>query len=158
MNSENELPLHFNPPPGWPSPTEEWLVGHQGWEPPIGWVPLAGIVAAPQGWVFWTKNPAAWSPLAVSARTGVWKSFWIGAILLVGGIVVTWVGASSGGAFMVFWGAVLLGAIKMIRAGIQLGRIDAQVMEHVRAVSAGIKEELDRLAYEQYLETHGERS
>lgn len=151
MNSENELPLHFNPPAGWPSPTEEWLVGHQGWEPPIGWVPRAGIVAAPQGWVYWTKNPAVWSPLVQAFRAASWKSFWIGAVLFVGGIVVTLVGASTGGPFFVFWGAVLWGAIQMIRAGIGLARTDARVMDYVRTVATGNKEKLDRVSYELYL-------
>ncbi|WP_168626137.1 MULTISPECIES: hypothetical protein [unclassified Cryobacterium] len=151
MNSENALPLRFNPPLGWPTPSEEWLVGHLGWEPPVGWIPRQGLIAAPPGWAFWTKNETAWSPLAEAVRAAAWKSFWIGAALFVGGIVITLVGASTGGPFFVFWGAVLWGAIQMIRAGIGLGRTDTRVMDQVRTVSASNKEELDRIAYQQHV-------
>jgi hypothetical protein len=42
----------YNPPPGWPVPTE-------GWKPAFDWRPDPEWPPAPEGWVFWQKDPAA---------------------------------------------------------------------------------------------------
>jgi hypothetical protein len=44
--------LRFNPPPGWPVPS-------QGWTPPPGWQPGPSWPQAPSGWQFWIPDNLA---------------------------------------------------------------------------------------------------
>lgn len=41
----------FNPPPGWPVPSGDWL-------PPAAWVPDPAWPPPPPGWEFWVYAPA----------------------------------------------------------------------------------------------------
>jgi len=50
------MPLSFQPPYGWPMPTTDWIIEHQGWAQPRGWVPTPGCPPAPENWTFWLKN------------------------------------------------------------------------------------------------------
>lgn len=46
-------PLRFRTPPGWPTPSPEWVELYQGAEPAAGWSPAADVPPAPAGWLFW---------------------------------------------------------------------------------------------------------
>lgn len=48
----NDLPLIFNPPPGWPRPPA-------GWRPPASWKPDPSWPAAPDGWILWLDPHAS---------------------------------------------------------------------------------------------------
>ncbi|BDV31254.1 hypothetical protein [Microbacterium terricola] len=46
----------FRTPPGWPTPTDNWIRANTFWQPPAEWTPLPGLKPAPKGWQFWTTN------------------------------------------------------------------------------------------------------
>lgn len=55
---ENTPPLRFRTPPGWPTPSPEWVALYQGAEPAAGWSPAPDLPAAPRHWVFWIPTRA----------------------------------------------------------------------------------------------------
>jgi hypothetical protein len=46
----------FRTPPGWPTPTDQWIRANAFWQPPTDWTPLPGLKPAPKNWRFWTTN------------------------------------------------------------------------------------------------------
>ena len=152
------LPLAFNTPPGWPVPHIDWVGGHQGWEPPPRWVPVAGAPAAPAGWRFWEKNLPVWDEAFGPAVKSAKRSIWIGWGIFAAGALITAIGFSSttgGGGYIVFWGAIIFGPIQAIRAMIRLRNIETAAMAHIRASAPAVKAEIDQLAYQEYLRLHG---
>lgn len=53
---ENTPPLRFRTPPGWPTPSPQWVALHQGAEPAAGWSPSEDLPPAPSRWVFWVPT------------------------------------------------------------------------------------------------------
>lgn len=51
-------PLRFRTPPGWPTPSPEWVELFQGAEPTAGWSPAADVPPAPARWTFWVPTRA----------------------------------------------------------------------------------------------------
>ncbi len=147
--------LRFVPPPGWPVPDEDWIAGHQGWQPRTGWVPIEGLPPAPDGWHFWEPNPAVWPRLTDRARRRAHVSAGIALIALVIGAILTVHGlldpAGRGTAFVAYPIAALAGVLGLIRYPfvlLQITRVTAA------AAVEGATPEMhrrDRAAWEHYL-------
>ncbi|MEK6311078.1 MAG: hypothetical protein V4755_10245, partial [Curtobacterium sp.] len=113
MQHHDELPFRFRTPPGWPSPSDDWVAGHPLVEPVPGWTPVPDVPPAPTGWVFWqTERRALRAFLPPSARRLVVARA-AGAVLAVLGLVA--------GAVASFRGSVLAFAVlPVIIAGVAL--------------------------------------
>lgn len=146
---QGDLPLEFRRPPGWPTPTRDWVALHQGWVPPAGWVPpVAGARPAPAGWVFWAKDAIGWPALAERFTAPIKRSLTIGIAFIVGGLVLTFGGIVSGvEAQIIFWFGLLWGSAQAGRALLRLRRVDTQLMEAVIATGPFQR----RRAYAEYL-------
>ncbi|WP_431277956.1 hypothetical protein [Leifsonia poae] len=140
-----DAPLTFVAPPGWPTPTAAWVREHQGLPVPSGWAPVPGLAPAPAGWVFWKRNAPVWDAYVrptvgpVQRRLG-WgiAVFVLGVILIMSGLVI-------------FWGAIVLGSLLMIEAGIAWVRAEDAAMASIRRTALRRKQEADVAAYERYL-------
>jgi len=55
---DDTTPLRFRTPPGWPTPSPEWVERFQGAEPAAGWTPAPDVPPAPRGWLFWVPTRA----------------------------------------------------------------------------------------------------
>lgn len=154
-----DLPLEFRRPPGWPTPTRDWVAFHQGWVPPSGWVPLRDnshrcppAPPAPAGWVFWAKDAIGWPALAERFTAPIKRSLTIGIAFIVGGFMLSFGGIVAGAeAQIVFWGGLVWGSAQAGRAVLQLRRVDAQLMEAVLATGPWQR----RRAYAEYLASFG---
>ncbi len=113
VQHHDELPFRFRTPPGWPSPSDDWVAGHPLVEPVPGWTPVPDVPPAPTGWVFWqTDRRALRAFLPPSARRLVVARA-AGAVLAVLGLVA--------GAVASFRGSVLAFAVlPVIIAGVAL--------------------------------------
>jgi len=151
------LPLEFQRPPRWPTPTLDWVAGNQGWEPPAGWTPVPECSPAPPGWVFWTRSEEGWARFAEENLAPAKRSLWIGVGVFVGGLLLTVLGlaVSHNALFLVFVAAIVAGPILTIRAGSRLKEIDDGLMDRVRALAPQYKHTLQRLAYNKYLRSFG---
>lgn len=152
FRGHGDLPLEFRRPPGWPTPTREWVAFHQGWVPPAGWVPpVSGsgrCPPAPTGWVFWSKDAIGWPALAERFTAPVKRSLAYGIAFIVGAVVLTFGGIVAGvEAQIVFWFGLLWGGVQSARALLRLRRVDAQLMDAVIATGPLQR----RRAYEEYL-------
>lgn len=147
LASSPHLPYRFRVPAGWPSPSPDWLAANQGWEPPVGWVPVVGAPSAPEAWVFWERHPEAWLRFTEPHRRQAVRGLALGWVVLLAGLVLL---AGRHGAHgpldVVAWGAVLFGPIELARnAGELLGR-SARALARARATSARLGAELDASA------------
>lgn len=55
-----DAPLRFVPPEGWRRPSAQWVILHQGFQPPTDWRPYEGAPSFPAGWNWWEENGTAW--------------------------------------------------------------------------------------------------
>lgn len=148
----SDLPLEFRRPPGWPTPTRDWVESHQGWAPPSGWVPPLSsqhrCPPAPAGWVFWAKDSIGWPALAERFTAPIKRSLTFGIAFIVGALVLTFGGIVSGvEAQILFWFGLLWGSAQVGRALLRLRRVDTQLMAAVIATGPLQR----RRAYTEYL-------
>lgn len=147
--------LRFVPPPGWPSPDEDWTAGHQGWQPRADWVPVAGLPAAPDGWRFWEPNPPVWRSLTDRPRRRAHLSAAIAVVALLIGSILTVRGvldpAARGTAFVVYPLVALAGVLGLIRYPFELVRITRSTTAVAVDGAAPEMHRRDRAAYDQYL-------
>lgn len=61
-------PLRFRTPPGWPTPSSEWVDLFQGAEPDAGWRPSDDTPPAPSRWRFWAPTRALHRRVPRAAR------------------------------------------------------------------------------------------
>jgi len=54
------LPLRFNPPDNWRTPSAEWISLYQGFDPPADWHPYPGAPLIPPSWPWWEENGTSW--------------------------------------------------------------------------------------------------
>ncbi|MGN8051250.1 hypothetical protein ACTJKO_16330 [Curtobacterium sp. 22159] len=99
MQHESTPPFRFRTPPGWPTPSAEWVELHQAAEPAADWSPAPGIPAAPAGWRFWSVVPRSFRaylpPRARRLRVAQWTGLVVALVALAGVLVVTAVGGPS---------------------------------------------------------------
>ena len=53
QHPQTTTPFRFRTPPGWPTPSAEWVELHQGARPALGWSPAPDVAPAPANWDFW---------------------------------------------------------------------------------------------------------
>ena len=58
---EQQLPVRFNPPPGWPTPNQDWILQHVGLEMCDAWRPPGAPTFDPPGWLWWVPQEPAWT-------------------------------------------------------------------------------------------------
>lgn len=99
MQHETTPPFRFRTPPGWPTPSAEWVELHQAAEPAPGWTPAPGISPAPEDWRFWSPERRSFRgflpPLARRLRVAQWIGLVVSLVALA---VVLVVGAVGGPA------------------------------------------------------------
>lgn len=55
-----DAPLRFTPPGGWRTPSPQWVLLHQGFDPPAHWQPYDSAPEFPESWSWWEENGTAW--------------------------------------------------------------------------------------------------
>jgi len=153
------LPLVFQTPPGWPTPTLEWVTMHLGWQPPPGWVPVAGCPHSPPRWPFWVRNDAVWARMARPQLRAARRNLWAGILLcsLAAGFTVYGFAAHTDVAARVVVALALLTmSVKTWQARLAIRAIEADLLVSVRDAAARLKLEVDRAHYERYLRSNGE--
>jgi len=58
---QRHLPVRFNPPPGWPAPSQDWILQHIGLEMSDAWRPPGAPPYDPPGWLWWIPQEPAWT-------------------------------------------------------------------------------------------------
>ncbi|WP_139195065.1 hypothetical protein [Curtobacterium sp. MCBA15_001] len=88
---ENTPPLRFRTPPGWPTPSPQWVALHQGAEPAAGWRPSDELPPAPLRWVFWvpTRTLRRRVPRSVRVSLAVGVCLTIASAVVVGALAIT---------------------------------------------------------------------
>lgn len=142
------LPLSFRGPDGWPEPSSDWLAANQGWEPPVGWVPLPGLAPAPAGWSWWRRDEVGWAAMTGAITARYTRGVIIDALVFVVGAVLTIVPATLHlGIGFVFWGAVVFGPVSLARTLGGLRRARRAFDSFTRSRAAEIRHALARVAY-----------
>lgn len=85
--TEYRPPFHFRTPPGWPTPSAEWVAAHQLAEPGPGFSPGPGIPPVPSGWRFWRADRRAFRAAMPARRRRIEVLGAAGLVLLLLGIV-----------------------------------------------------------------------
>ncbi|SBN62365.1 hypothetical protein GA0004736_1266 [Curtobacterium sp. 9128] len=85
--TDHRPPFRFRTPPGWPTPSTEWVAAHQLAEPGPGFSPGPGIPPAPSGWRFWRADRRAFRAAMPTRRRRIELLGVAGLVLLVLGIV-----------------------------------------------------------------------
>nr|WP_274636519.1 hypothetical protein [Microbacterium bovistercoris] len=78
----------FRVPPGWTTPTDQWIRENAFWRPPAEWTPRDGLPLAPADWVFWLPN-THWYATGTSMYRGVMRWQTSAAWLALASILVT---------------------------------------------------------------------
>ncbi|RKR74185.1 hypothetical protein [Frondihabitans australicus] len=151
-------PLRFVVPPGWPEPSPSWVSRNQGWQPPAGWVPPVAAgwprpAAAPRGWSFWAQEPGAWSSFREPYRRAALSQIRVGAIFMGVGFGVTLLGLLGvlGPVFLILWGPVIFGAIRVVTGLVNLRRADAHARAALASRALQVRSAQDAALYPQYL-------
>ena len=55
-----DAPLRFVAPEAWRRPNPQWVLLHQGFQPPGDWHPYESAPGFPPGWDWWEENGTAW--------------------------------------------------------------------------------------------------
>ncbi|GAA1968676.1 hypothetical protein GCM10009776_34730 [Microbacterium deminutum] len=58
---QRQLPVRFNPPPGWPMPDQGWILQHIGLEMSDAWRPAGAPTDDPPGWMWWLPQNPQWT-------------------------------------------------------------------------------------------------
>jgi len=66
---QRHLPVRFNPPPGWPDPSPDWILQHIGLEMSDHWRPPGAPTDDPPGWMWWIPQEPAWTAW-INSRNG----------------------------------------------------------------------------------------
>ncbi|WIB00815.1 hypothetical protein [Curtobacterium sp. MCBA15_012] len=137
---DTTTPLRFRTPPGWPTPSAEWVELFQGAEPAAGWTPADDVPPAPRGWVFWvpTRVLRRRQPRSLVVATTVGAGV---AVLSLGVLVGLVVGGADTGALAVAALALLVPLI----AGVALWVVGAvRLADRRRAALAAVLAEAAR--------------
>jgi hypothetical protein len=146
------LPLRFALPPGWPSPSVDWVAANQGWDPPVGWTPVPGVAPAPAGWVWWSRDPVGWRAMAGPVTDSFRNGIVLGAVFFVVGLALTVLPLTLHTSFgFIFWGAIVFGPINVARNIGALRKSNAAFVTFVRAKASEIRQTLDTSSYSEYL-------
>lgn len=152
-------PLRFVTPPDWPQPSPSWVARNQGWQPPVNWLPPVGqpgvvLRPAPPTWQFWVEDPEGWPEYRAAFAKPVHRTLLIGAILFGVGAIVTLMGylGELGTTFLILWGAIIFGGIRLIRGFVNLRRIDQTARAALGVHARQVRAQLDQSAYPQYLD------
>ena len=161
QTAAEHLPLVFHGPPGWPTPTLEWVNPHLGWQPPPGWVPVPGCPHSPPRWTFWSRNDAAWRRMArPSLRRARWNLY-AGVVLCVlfaGYTVFGMVeGTQPSWRILLHLAALITVGIKTWQARARVRQIEAALVTSIRDTAEQLKAASDRAHYARYLRSTGER-
>ncbi|MGU3410460.1 hypothetical protein ACLBWP_10150 [Microbacterium sp. M1A1_1b] len=81
-------PFRFRTPPGWPTPSAEWVALHQLAVPGPQWTPVPGVPTAPAGWRFWQADRRAFRAAMPAAARRLAAVGGVGVGLLALGIVL----------------------------------------------------------------------
>lgn len=156
-------PLRFVPPPGWPTPTPEWVARNQGWQPPAGWTPplRRPVYAAPPEWQFWAPEPAHWTPFRATFTSGITSALTWGSIILAIGVLFGVTAIASGDHS--FFGMTALffvfGGIRLATGLSARATVERRVREAIRTAAPVVRYDVDSWAYRAYLDaTAGERA
>ena len=119
-------PVRFNAPPGWPQPPKDWTAKWMGMNIPASEGPR-GAAPAPSSWRYWDPVEPGWTQWRQATRSHHRKWMWINSGIAAVGLVLSLAGfaaAPAGGAFLVFWGAVLFGTIAAVRSASRVAAVD----------------------------------
>jgi hypothetical protein len=99
VQHETTPPFRFRTPPGWPTPSAEWVELHQAAEPAPGWTPAPGIPPAPTDWSFWSPEPRSFRgflpPFARRLRVAQWIGLVVSLVALAAVVIVGAVGGPA---------------------------------------------------------------
>lgn len=140
-------------PPGWPTPTDRWILANALWQPAEGWVPLPDLRPAPEGWRFWVPNPE-WRRRFGSIYRGI--APWARAARL---LVMVWIVIVVVGVFLpddvgpaIAAGVVALAALGcVIVHTILRRRVTRRGMDELRGIAAAAREHHLIRLYQRYL-------
>ena len=155
IEGEQDLPLAFVVPPGWPEPDIHWRAGHQGFDPDPAWVPRAGVPPRPAGWKLWRKNDAVWNELVARRRRVPLVWLWVGSCLFVGGALACVVQALLGvdlGLWPLIWiGGMLVGFCVIVPSVSELTDAQSRVIRDIRATAPDTERAIAAELYVRYL-------
>jgi hypothetical protein len=152
--------LRFVSPPGWPAPSDDWVLRNQGYQPPTGWLPPGAaperVPTAPANWQFWRPDDVGWrARRAPFVRSGV-RALAIGWSLVALGVAFTVVSLLGilGGGFVAMFGLVVAGVIEIIRGSRKLLDADRSAWRGLGASMPEFRDDLDAEAHREYLSVH----
>lgn len=148
-------PLRFAVPPGWPSPTAEWVVEHQATTFHPKWTPLPGVPPAPVGWKFWVKNQPEWDELVRPAFAAFRRRLWACAVIFTAGIGMTIFAAATGappGFYIVCLGALIYGPVEGVSVLTRWSKARVAANEFLSLAAAELRHQANIDAYQQYLQ------
>lgn len=150
MRHETTTPFRFRTPPGWPTPSDDWVRLHQAAEPPAGWSPAPEVPSAPAEWVFWRTVPRVFRSYLPAGARRLRLAQRIGLVVALVSFVAVLVVAALGGPAVIGLAPLVAGlAVVVVTASrhVDLGartaasiRDDAAAWRHtelpVRAAAA----------------------
>lgn len=137
MRDESTPPFRFRTPPGWPTPTAEWVELHQAAEPAPGWSPAPEIPSAPAGWRFWEPVPRSFRrflpPAARRLRAVRWIALAVAALSLAAVVVVGALGGPGAVALVPLVAGVAVLVVGSARLGETAERTAASIRDDAAA-------------------------
>lgn len=128
---ERELPMRFNRPPGWPSPSQEWAMEHIGLPVTAYRRPPGAPPSSPSSWEWWIPQEPHWTAWMTAKRR-----FYRTLTLCFGGALV----ASVAIAFVVGSAGILIAIVVGMVAGLGLLAASIQWAQFRKDPMAAIRE------------------
>ena len=107
---QRELPMRFNPPPGWPIPDRDWLMEYIGLPITADRRPPGAPASDPAGWEWWLPQDPQWSAWMYSKRRFYWT--------VTAGLGIASVASASIAVCVAPHGASLIAILCAIVAGV----------------------------------------
>ncbi|MDR6170355.1 hypothetical protein [Curtobacterium sp. SORGH_AS_0776] len=132
MQHETTPPFRFRTPPGWPTPSAEWVELHQAAEPAPGWSPAPGIPPAPVDWRFWAPVPRSFRGFVPAAARRLRVAQWIGLVVALLALAAVSVVAALGGLAVVGLLPLVAGIAVLVVCSARAGELADRTAASIR--------------------------
>ena len=135
---ERELPMRFNRPPGWPAPSQEWVMEHIGLPVTAYRRPPGAPASDPASWEWWIPQDPQWTTW-MTARRRFYRSLTLAfGIAFVASIAIAFA-VGSEGILLAIVCAMVAGFV-LLATSIQWAQFRRDPMSAIREKYVGYQE------------------
>ncbi|GAA1968412.1 hypothetical protein GCM10009776_34360 [Microbacterium deminutum] len=113
---QRQLPMRFNPPPGWPIPSRAWILQHMGRGMSDAWKPVDAPPDPPVDWPWWVRQEPAWTAWIEREKRSFRGLPWLVAALVASPVVIVLLLPLTGATVVATFAALALACGVMVIA------------------------------------------